>query len=57
MKDEKPLELSKEKMYLVNGRKGQYELTTLNKMECFFMDDTLQYEYFENPEITEVQEN
>lgn len=41
------MKLSKEKHYLVNGRKGNYELTTQgNKSHCFFMDDTDVYEYF-----------
>jgi len=39
---------SKEKLYSINGRIGQYELTTINdKQHCFFMDDTAQYEYFD----------
>lgn len=41
------VELSKEKHYFVNGRRGQYELSTADgKHHCFFMDDTNVYEYF-----------
>lgn len=50
----KKIELRKDKFYLVNGRKGQYELTTKDDRECFFMDDTDEYEYFENPKIEEI---
>lgn len=48
-------ELSKEKFYDINGRTGQYELTTADgKDHCFFMDDTSEYEYF--PVETEIKE-
>ena len=38
---------SKEKYYMINGRRGQYELSTADgNSHCFFMDDTNVYEYF-----------
>ena len=47
------MKLSKEKKYIITrdraeyGRLGQYELTTIDgESHCFFMDDTLGYEYF-----------
>ena len=46
------MNLSKENMYLVDGREGQYELTKENGNECFFMFDTNKYESFENPKIS-----
>jgi hypothetical protein len=45
---------SKSKRYLVNGRAGQYELTTGDGRLCFYMDDTNRYEYF--PPDTQVIE-
>lgn len=40
--------LSKERKYLVNSRIGKYELTTQkDNCDCFFMDDSSEYEYFE----------
>jgi hypothetical protein len=51
------MKLSKEKKYLINGRVGQYELTTQKeKAHCFFMDDTNEYEYFESPTIEPIKE-
>lgn len=53
--DNPNLLLSKEKYYIITrdraeyGRRGQYELTTVDtKSHCFMMDDTLGYEYFPN---------
>ena len=41
------MKLLKSKYYFVNGRRGQYELSTADgKSHCFFMDDSLAYEYF-----------
>ena len=47
------MKFSKEKFYIITrdraeyGRRGQYELSTSDgKYHCFFMDDTLGYEYF-----------
>jgi hypothetical protein len=47
------MKFSKEKFYIITreraeyGRRGQYELSTADgKDHCFFMDDTLGYEYF-----------
>jgi len=47
------MKLKKELKYNVNGRIGQYELTTVGAFsrECFFMDDTNMYEYFRKPII------
>lgn len=51
------MKLSKEKKYKVNGRIGQYELTTQKEgAHCFFMDDTDEYEYFDDPIIEELKE-
>jgi hypothetical protein len=51
------IKFSKEKKYVVNGRIGQYELTTNDgKFHCFFMDDTDEYDYFEfDAEIKEME--
>jgi len=56
------MKLSKEKFYIItreraaNGRRGQYELTTADgKSHCFFMDDTMGYEYF--PVESKVRED
>mgnify|MGYP005839455641 CR=1 FL=1 len=46
---------SKEKHYIINGRRGQYELTNTDDYHCFFMDDTLEYEYF--PVNSEIKED
>lgn len=43
--------LQKDKWYSINGRQGQYELTTTDGRHCFFMDDTLEYEYFDGPDF------
>ena len=47
------MKFSKEKFYIITreragyGRRGQYELTTdKGNFHCFFMDDTIGYEYF-----------
>ena len=55
--EETNINLSKEKRYIVNGRLGQYELTTVDNppRECFFMDDNDDYEYFTNPKIIELK--
>lgn len=45
--------MDKSKMYIVNGREGQYELTTDTGKDCFFMSDTLEYEYFKDAKIKE----
>ena len=52
------MEFSKEKLYLIKGREGQYELTTENKKQnCFFMSDTCKYEYFStNEHVEEVKD-
>jgi hypothetical protein len=48
--------LSKEKHYYINGRRGQYELSTTDgKSHCFFMDDSNVYEYF--PITTLIRED
>ena len=47
--------MTKGKIYLVEGRRGQYELSTADgKSHCFFMDDTDDYEYF--PIDTKIKE-
>jgi len=43
--------LNKETIYIIDGREGQWELTSEDNRECFFMDDTDKYEYFVNPEV------
>lgn len=43
--------LVKGELYIVNGKEGQYELTTEDSEYCFFMSDSCQYEYFKNPII------
>jgi len=48
------MELYKNKIYCVNGRKGQYELTTKDGYKCFFMLDSSKYEYFKDPDISIV---
>lgn len=45
------MNLFKENMYIINDRMGQYELTTEDNRECFFMDDTDCYEYFKDAKI------
>lgn len=40
------MELVKDKLYWINNRLGQYELTYIDGYKCFFMQDTLKYEYF-----------
>lgn len=47
------MNLLKERLYMVNGRVGQYELTTESGLECFFMADTCRYEYFDDPVIND----
>ena len=50
------MKLIKSKFYVIEKRIGQYELTTTDNQECFFMHDTDKYEYFENPKIEEYKE-
>lgn len=41
------IKFSKEKKYVIDGRIGQYELSTEDGINhCFFMDDRNEYEYF-----------
>jgi len=53
----------KETLYLLEfkiknlKRWGQYELTTLDNELCFFMYDTLKYEYFERQRIKSIKED
>jgi len=46
--------LEKEKLYIINERVGQYELTTTDNYNCFYMSDTMEYEYF-SPEVLVVE--
>ena len=48
------MKLFKNRHYKINGRIGQYELTTLKNEICFYMEDTLKYEYFDSPKIEKV---